>query len=304
MRNSFLLSIVFPLFSMFLFMGLGSYDSNNNLKTSKTEEKKCVDCHSDLLESTNVHSPANESCSNCHDVELLDHTENGARGLKLTQEIPVLCFKCHETVRTERDSLKFVHQAMQAENSCINCHSPHSSEEKHLLQNNQKKMCLSCHDKDKNSEGEKVLNIKKLLLNSKVIHPPLENGGCSVCHKPHGSENNYLLISNFPKGFYAPATWDSFEFCWECHDSDLLEAPTTETATNFRNGEKNLHFVHMNGKKGRNCTVCHNVHASSNEHLIEDKVMFGGWEMPIRFKTTENGGTCFPGCHNEEKYQR
>ncbi|MEI6749392.1 MAG: cytochrome c3 family protein, partial [Bacteroidota bacterium] len=233
-----------------------------------------------------------------------EHTENGARGLMLTFNVPELCFTCHESVKNEIDTLRNVHQAIITEKLCINCHSPHSSDEKKLLVSEQKKLCLSCHNKDATADGKKTTNIKKLMASAKVIHPALENGGCVVCHKPHGSSNNYLLISAFPRGNYAPATVDNYALCWECHDSDLLELEKTTTATNFRNGEQNLHFVHMNGKKGKSCIMCHNVHASVNEHLIEDKVQFGEWGLPIKFTPMENGGSCFPGCHAEKAYTR
>jgi len=268
-----------------------------------SEEQKCADCHSDLFESKLQHGPAAESCESCHTVDIKEHTVNGARGLNLVKNMPELCYKCHAEVKTDLDASTNVHEAMKIENSCTTCHSPHSSDEKNLLLTQQKKLCLSCHNKDVTSTGAKAVNIKSLLANAKVIHPPAENG-CVVCHQPHASANNYLLISSFPKGNYAPAVRDTFGLCWECHDSDLLEVAKTDAATNFRDGDRNLHFVHMTGKKSRSCVICHNVHASANEHLIEEKVTFGDWELPIRFMPAENGGSCFPGCHAEKKYTR
>jgi len=265
------------------------------------EELKCSDCHSDLIESAVVHGPASQSCDNCHNVDIKEHAENGARGLNLVKEVPELCYTCHEEIKTDLSSLPQVHLAMNS--GCTSCHSPHSSDEKNILVAQQKKLCLSCHNKDVTATGEKTVNIKKLLSYSKVVHPPVE-GGCVVCHQPHASQNNYLLISAFPKGNYVPAVRDTFAFCWECHDSDLLEVAQTTSATNFRDGERNLHFVHMNGPKARSCIMCHNVHASANEHLIEDKVKFGNWELPIRYIPNENGGSCFPGCHAEKTYTR
>ncbi|MCK4993003.1 MAG: hypothetical protein KAS29_21040, partial [Bacteroidales bacterium] len=81
-------------------------------------------------------------------------------------------------------------------------------------------------------------------------------------------------------------------------------AEVTTTATNFRNGDQNMHFLHINGTKGRNCNLCHDMHGSPNEHLIADKVMFGNWEMPVGFKALENGGSCLTGCHAEKQYVR
>jgi len=268
-----------------------------------SEEHKCIDCHSDLIESKIIHGPASQSCENCHHVDIKEHTENGARGLNLVKEVPDLCYTCHGDFKKDLDALPILHLAIKNENSCSACHSPHSSDDKKLLVSEQKKLCLSCHNKDVTATGEKAVNIKMLLANSKVIHPPVEKG-CVFCHQPHASSNNYLLISAFPKGNYAPAVRDTFALCWECHDSDLLELAKTDAATNFRDGERNLHFVHMNGKKSRSCVMCHNVHASANKHLIEDKVQFGGWALPIKYIPNDNGGSCFPGCHGEKTYTR
>jgi predicted CXXCH cytochrome family protein len=303
------------LFLLLPFMSVVAYfspDNSANISTpvanhssfqKSTEDPKCTDCHSDLLESKILHGPATESCGTCHTVNIKEHAENGARGLNLVKNVPELCYTCHDDLKKDLAAQSNVHLAIKNENSCTTCHSPHSSDEKKLLVSQQKKLCLSCHNKDVTTAGTKTVNIKQLLANSKVIHPPVENG-CVVCHQPHASSNNYLLISSFPTGNYAPAVRDTFALCWECHDSDLLELSKTDAATNFRDGDRNLHFVHMNGKKSRSCIICHNVHASANEHLIEDKVHFGDWEMPIRFTAKENGGTCFPGCHAEKTYNR
>ncbi len=309
MEKSFLLLALLPVLLITGF--LGNWKSNAKESASvipadflKTgENPKCVDCHSDLLESKVVHKPASESCESCHAVDIIEHTKNGVRGLKLKKKAPELCFGCHKDKEVQFSVLRNVHKAVNVSKSCNNCHSPHSSDEKKLLQLEQKQLCLSCHDSEVSALGKKMVNIKRLLETSKFIHPPVEKG-CIVCHSPHGSANNYNLISSFPIGSYAPAVRDTFALCWECHDSDLLEVEKTDAATNFRNGDENLHFVHLNGKNSRSCVMCHNVHASANEHLIEDKVKFGDWSLPIKYTPSAIGGTCFPGCHGTKTYTR
>ena len=308
MEKSFFLFVLLPVLSLFSLIQPYTTsttkryaDSKQNFYQYRVENPKCTDCHSDLIESTIIHSPALQSCENCHQVDIQDHTVNGAKGLHLTQKVPDLCYTCHDGIQKEIADSPNVHEAIKSENSCTTCHSPHSSYDKKLLVSEQKKLCLSCHNKDVSANGEKTVNIKKLISTGKVIHPPVEKG-CVVCHQPHASANNYLLISAFPKGEYASAIKDTFALCWECHDSDLLEVSKTTTSTNFRDGDRNLHFVHMNGKKARSCVMCHNVHASMNDHLIEDNVRFGDWNLPIRFTPKENGGSCFPGCHAQKSY--
>ena len=269
----------------------------------QNDEPKCSDCHLDLITKKTVHPPASESCENCHTVKIKEHTDGNGKGLGLSDNVPGLCYTCHDGIKNFLDTVKFVHQAVKSVKSCTGCHSPHSSDEKKLLVSDEKKMCLACHNRDVNETGRKVLNMDKLLTNSKVIHPVLESDGCIVCHNPHGSTNTNMLKDAFPTGKYAPLRKEVYGLCWQCHDSEMLTAQTT-SATNFRNGNKNLHTVHSFEKSGRTCTMCHNVHAAPNEHLIENKVQFGEWEMPLKYAPRQNGGSCFPGCHSGKSYTR
>jgi predicted CXXCH cytochrome family protein len=310
MEKSTLLIVLLPFVTLFghIYHGISTELTTADLYAEKfqrqADEPKCTDCHSELIEKGTKHLPATESCETCHDVKIKEHTENGTLGLMLVEKVPELCYTCHDGLKTILDTIQNVHPAIISVKSCTICHSPHSSSEKKLLVTEEKKLCLSCHNKDFTSDGKKTVNIEKLLSNSKVIHPPLQSEGCVVCHQPHGSSNNYLLIGAFPIGNYSSAKRDHFAFCWECHDSDLLEVAVTASKTNFRNGATNLHYLHRTGKNGRTCIVCHNVHASQNEHLIENKVRFGEWELPIRYKANKDGGSCFPGCHSEKSYTR
>ena len=111
------------------------------------------------------------------------------------------------------------------------------------------------------------------------------------------------MSATFPIGSYASAETDNFALCFKCHDETLFASPI-DTLTNFRNDNNNLHYAHIKENKGRNCNLCHNMHGSPNQHMIDDKVMFGNWEMPINYKAFENGGSCAPGCHEEKKYIR
>ena len=84
----------------------------------------------------------------------------------------------------------------------------------------------------------------------------------------------------------------------------MLSEKTTGL-TNFRNGQANLHFMHVNKtEKGRSCRACHNVHASPNDLHIRDSVPYGSWNMPINYKKSADGGSCSPGCHKPYTYDR
>jgi hypothetical protein len=114
------------------------------------------------------------------------------------------------------------------------------------------------------------------------------------------------LTESYPALFYAPFKVDTFKLCFRCHSQDLALKPTGTGLTKFRNGEKNLHFLHVNQEKGRTCRACHEVHASTRPAHIRDAVPFGnsGWMLKINFEQTPNGGSCAPGCHAPKTYDR
>ena len=113
-----------------------------------------------------------------------------------------------------------------------------------------------------------------------------------------------MLTKKYPAELYAIADVENFGLCFECHDSNLFALPTTETATNFRNGDQNLHYLHVQGNRGRNCNLCHDVHGSENNYLIRNSTQFGNWKMPIDFELTDMGGSCLTGCHKKYSYER
>jgi hypothetical protein len=93
--------------------------------------------------------------------------------------------------------------------------------------------------------------------------------------------------------------------CFGCHERDLVRKQVTSSATKFRDGERNLHHLHVNdGQKGRSCKLCHAIHGGTNSVLVADSVPFGQWNLPLRFVKTETGGGCAPGCHKPQHYDR
>ena len=261
----------------------------------------CRSCHREFrqkLRAEHVHPPAKENCFNCHEP----HSSTEAH---LSNSKPLdMCMNCHQTFVDSVHQMPSVHGAINIEKACLNCHDPHSSDERHIVVAKEKEMCISCHDKTIETDSGSIANIGQMLSEGKMIHGAIEYIGCSVCHSPHGSSQHTLLIEKFPEGNYANAERDNFSLCFRCHNRKLFEDEVTETVTNFRNGDKNLHHAHINGEKGRSCTLCHNVHASPNDHLIAGEVAFGNWAMPINYKSTETGGSCLPGCHQQKEYSR
>ena len=93
--------------------------------------------------------------------------------------------------------------------------------------------------------------------------------------------------------------------CFSCHNQELVTLKNTTTLTGFRNGDRNLHYLHVNkSDKGRNCRACHETHSSPLPLHLREKVAFGKWELPIGYRQTANGGACQSACHKEYQYDR
>jgi len=102
-----------------------------------------------------------------------------------------------------------------------------------------------------------------------------------------------------------PFALENYGLCFSCHEKTIALNPETTTLTNFRNGSRNLHYLHINKPdKGRTCRACHETHASNSPKHIRNSVPFGAWDLPLNFQKTENGGSCLPGCHKLKKYDR
>jgi predicted CXXCH cytochrome family protein len=301
-------------------------------------DESCVTgkCHATLLKGQSVH-PVAENCSICHEATDTPHPKKGGNTFKLTQELPDLCTTCHPAIAdkshvhfpvsqglctachnphaskypkllnaegqqvclpchpqiadTINDS-RVSHPALLTEQACATCHSPHASDYDYLLLQPVKDTCLTCHD-------------SVIPKNATVLHGPNNDGKCTRCHDPHGSQYDTLLVNQFPSGDYVPYTETAYPLCFSCHSRDMVDYPETSYATNFRNGERNLHYVHVHkSERGRSCILCHNVHGSPNPELIADTVPFGEWQLPLGFVKTNTGGGCSPGCHKPRSYDR
>jgi predicted CXXCH cytochrome family protein len=140
---------------------------------------------------------------------------------------------------------------------------------------------------------------------SKNLHGPVQQNDCYACHDPHGSGNPLILKKYFPKEFYKPYETSSYAMCFDCHNKDIALDKITTKLTNFRNGDTNMHFLHVNKEKGRSCKACHEVHAGDQEKHVRKEVPFGGsWKLPVNFTKTQGGGSCVVGCHKPKTYDR
>jgi predicted CXXCH cytochrome family protein len=262
----------------------------------------CYGCHTDkqkaMTQLPHVHKAAAQDCTTCHSPHA---TENKNQ---LKKPVNDMCLGCHKKVQAELAGAKVVHGAV-TEGNCASCHNPHASAQPADLKARTDKVCMTCHDVDVKAADGRILPGMAKVMASSNLHGPVKSGGCSECHKPHAADQPNLLKKRAPETFYARFDIDSYELCFSCHDQQLVLKPRT-ILTNFRDGDNNLHYVHVNREKGRTCKACHDVHGSDLPKHLAASVPFEGssWSMPINFVGTADGGTCSPGCHEPKSYSR
>ncbi len=263
----------------------------------------CVSCHEQVGKeaagSKYPHEPASD-CLQCH----APHAANEARILK--QPAKDLCVSCHAEVGRLADSAAHKHAAVSDAKACLNCHTAHGSEHAKQLAADPVASCLACHAKPVVTKGRTIAGVPELAIDANHRHGPIVNGRCVDCHDVHGGDKERLLVKPYATAFYQEFREDSVGLCLSCHDAALIAAEEVrDEGTAFRNGARNLHFVHvMKGDQGRSCRSCHTPHASRFGELIAESVPYGKWNMPINFKPSTTGGSCAPGCHKPESYDR
>lgn len=318
------LSIVKYLILFLTAVSNGYHDKSHN-------EPVCTDCHSDLVSGSVKHPDLETSCDLCHASTGEEHPGD-AKGFSLADEMPSLCYMCHDDL----GAMEYVHYPV-SEGDCMSCHSPHSTERKGLLINElSDNICLDCHDMeitdervvhkpltsgrctdchDPHQSVNRAILLKSeadicttchssMISGKKSVHAPAASGECLLCHSAHTSANRDLLTVAYPEKLYTESSVENFELCFQCHDSEMILSPETTYATNFRDKTRNLHYLHINGTKGRNCNVCHDMHASDLPFILNKRIKFGEWYLTIRFEKDENGATCNSGCHSPKKYNR
>lgn len=270
-----------------------------------TEQSElCFSCHvimkDELQNYEFIHEPVKSDCIGCHDP-------HGAANPKMVKNLaPFLCYTCHKDIQKIAENSKYQHSVVGDIDGCMHCHTPHASTVQFLLKSDAKSLCLSCHDKPQDLGNNKVLPaLTDELEGKKFLHGPVAENDCSGCHIAHGSEYFRLLAKYYPPQFYAPFRKENYALCFSCHSEDLVLTRETSNLTDFRNGDLNLHYLHVNKeRRGRTCRSCHATHASNLPKHIRERVPFGTWSLPVGFNKTQTGGSCAPGCHLQKNYDR
>lgn len=266
-----------------------------------TDRQLCALCHRQTFDrGDHRHPPVSDgTCGACHTPHGSDHSNN------LRAAPPELCLDCHDTIEELLEDATVAHDVVTTGRSCLGCHDPHVSDIKQLLLEEPMRLCLSCHDKELDTGEGKIRNIAEHLKANPNHHGPVRDKNCSACHNPHGGTVYRMLTEAYPAGPYAPFDEEGYALCFGCHDVEMVEEERDDEVTEFRNGDLNLHYVHVNREdKGCTCGVCHDAHAGTGPMHIAEPMAFGKQAILTRYEATATGGSCLSSCHTKWAYDR
>jgi predicted CXXCH cytochrome family protein len=165
----------------------------------------CADCHKDIVRKfpaspharvhfENAGMAGETGCESCHGPGS-KHIESGggANFIINPRKDPASCFQCHLDVNAEFN-LPQHHPVIEGHMSCVQCHDPHGGDifkpAGGLAMARQDESCAQCH-RDQTRPF--------------VFEHPAMREGCVVCHTPHGSINDKMLVESDPN------------LCLRCH---------------------------------------------------------------------------------------
>lgn len=205
----------------------------------------CVKCHSDgaLMDYTHsAHALNDVGCTQCHSIHGDSH------GASLKAEDPELCYQCHQEYQAKAHYPSH-HPIKEGKMQCADCHNVHGATGESLqTEERLNDLCLECHTR---YQGPFVFG-----------HAPVEDD-CTICHDPHGSVANNLLVQNEPF------------LCLQCHEGHFHMLREGATPNGDENddpqAQQDLEDANPHGSEGfqmsygTKCTTCHKVvHGSDN----------------------------------------
>jgi len=193
------------------------------------------------LEKIFTHGPVGaKACDSCHSLGGTA-SFSGAKasrsalpsfGARLLAPKEVICGACH-TAKLEgaRIAGRWLH-GPTANGACLECHNPHRSPRRYLLQEKLTDLCVRCHE----AKAAPVL-----AANGAWAHGPSANGQCTLCHDPHAADQPHLVKAA-----------SVASLCTSCHEpADIRRNP-----------------VHPEDELP-DCVECHNPHGSTEDFLLQ-----------------------------------
>jgi len=271
----------------------------------------CTACHAGAgygeRMAASPHRELAGGCAACHEP-------HAAAGKKLLAgPSRAVCLGCHEeiskTIVAAGGKGGSTHGPVMETEGCVRCHDAHGAggvggvAGAAMLRGAEPGLCLECHGKPVKMAGGRVIAAMGV-AEPGAAHQTGGHSTCSGCHSVHGAVQQHLLAGSNEKLPLGEFDGGKFGLCFGCHDAGLVRVAA---ATGFRDGERNLHGVHVAGEgTSRGCVACHSTHGEGEPRLMVRKVNYqgSGWGMPMGFVVTEQGGRCGTACHEAMEYSR
>jgi predicted CXXCH cytochrome family protein len=174
--------------------------------------KNCEQCHQEIFSKFKTADHArlmakgenatDVGCESCHGAGSLHSESGGAHHTIINpRKDPETCYQCHQEIRGNF-SLPYHHPVEEGKLSCGDCHNPH---EGRMIKGGSTSQaaanatCFQCHTAQRGPF---------------IFEHEATREGCTVCHNPHGSVNQKLLVSR------------NQDLCLRCHFQQQLSAAT------------------------------------------------------------------------------
>ncbi len=155
----------------------------------------CTRCHT--VQATHwtggPHDGAAIGCASCHGDQV--HFEVDARPAGDFRNRAEFCLQCHPD-QADDFRLPFHHRVLEGRMDCQDCHDPHRDASA-TGWNGLNDVCLNCHDA---MAGPFVFE-----------HDGVQGEDCVMCHRPHGSNHDKLLVQ------------DGNGLCMQCHHDQAFD---------------------------------------------------------------------------------
>lgn len=290
----------------------------------QTKNVGCIICHPAKFYS-NPHPPyAKLFCLSCHNR----HKDGGRGPSTLKQNVPNLCFQCHQPMVQKFLSHEIKHKPV-VKGKCLTCHNPHGSDNSYMFVDKPGNVCRSCHYLTK-------------FTPKRDQHRPFEEGWCIVCHAGHSSnvaarlkepQKNLCLGCHQPIALSTNMQYQMKPFvegkCTGCHNphasdnNKQLQKPLVELCVSCHgqiSDQLQQSSAHPVLKRNLiTCLNCHVPHGSPYAKLLQrpfDKSVSGcgachlphGSGSPNLMKTDTNGGldvsSVCEQCHRATVYDQ
>jgi predicted CXXCH cytochrome family protein len=207
--------------------------------------KACADCHTNIARMFPASPHARfyrddpkrageTGCESCHGAGSKHVAGGGGRGKFIINpgKDPSVCYECHLETHAELN-LPYHHPVLEGRMNCVQCHDPHGhdifKQSGGLAMARRNETCAPCH-RDQS---------RPFAFQHEAMWE-----GCTVCHTPHGSINQKLLIQR------------DNNLCLRCH-SQVQDGPGSLAIGKFD---------HSSFIRGRTCwsAGCHPAVHGSN----------------------------------------